>query len=296
MANAAAMEALPIFLNLLVPEYLAIILSVTGVLIFGEVGPQALCTGPNQLSIASKLAPVAKFLMIAEAIIAYPLSKLLDVILGEHGRFRYHNNDLKTLIELHSENALKELLGENEEEEGPGGVGLSQTQANLINGTIDLIKLTAKDIMKPFSKVIAIDEDTIVNEEFLHKIISSGYSRYPVHKGGNKNLIMGILLSKRLIGLSATNKPLKELGIQLRGPLIIAPTMCLTDLLGEFQKGKCHMALVTKNTRSMQKYMGLNEQNSVIAEHMGEVSSSIRDTIIEGMVTLEDVIEKAMGG
>jgi metal transporter CNNM len=35
------MEALPIFLDKLVPEYLAIILSVTFVLIFGEIIPQA---------------------------------------------------------------------------------------------------------------------------------------------------------------------------------------------------------------------------------------------------------------
>jgi metal transporter CNNM len=39
--NAAAMEALPIFLDKIVPDYLAIILSVTCVLIFGEVIPQA---------------------------------------------------------------------------------------------------------------------------------------------------------------------------------------------------------------------------------------------------------------
>jgi hypothetical protein len=36
LANAAAMEALPIFLDKMVPEWLAIILSVTAVLFFGE--------------------------------------------------------------------------------------------------------------------------------------------------------------------------------------------------------------------------------------------------------------------
>ena len=40
LANAVAMEALPIFLDALVPAYLAIILSTTAVLIFGEVLPQ----------------------------------------------------------------------------------------------------------------------------------------------------------------------------------------------------------------------------------------------------------------
>lgn len=40
-ANAVAMEALPIFLDVLVPSYVAIILSVTLLVIFGEIIPQA---------------------------------------------------------------------------------------------------------------------------------------------------------------------------------------------------------------------------------------------------------------
>lgn len=42
LANAVAMEALPIFLDALVPAVIAIILSTTAVLVFGEVLPQVL--------------------------------------------------------------------------------------------------------------------------------------------------------------------------------------------------------------------------------------------------------------
>ena len=42
LANAVAMETLPLFLDALVPSYVAIILSTTAVLIFGEVLPQVL--------------------------------------------------------------------------------------------------------------------------------------------------------------------------------------------------------------------------------------------------------------
>lgn len=45
--NAIAMESLPIFLDALVPSWLAILLSTSAVLVFGEVVPQAICTGPN---------------------------------------------------------------------------------------------------------------------------------------------------------------------------------------------------------------------------------------------------------
>lgn len=47
LANALAMESLPIFLDAIVPSFWAIIISVTAVLFFGEVIPQAICTGPS---------------------------------------------------------------------------------------------------------------------------------------------------------------------------------------------------------------------------------------------------------
>jgi len=41
------MEALPIYLDRLMPEVWAIIVSVTCVLWFGEIIPMAVCTGPK---------------------------------------------------------------------------------------------------------------------------------------------------------------------------------------------------------------------------------------------------------
>lgn len=43
--NAAAFESLPIFIDRLVPTTAAILISVTFILIFGEIVPQAICTG-----------------------------------------------------------------------------------------------------------------------------------------------------------------------------------------------------------------------------------------------------------
>jgi metal transporter CNNM len=47
LCNALAMEALPLFLDKVVSPLLVIIISVTAVLIFGEIIPQALCTGES---------------------------------------------------------------------------------------------------------------------------------------------------------------------------------------------------------------------------------------------------------
>jgi len=82
LMNAAAMEALPIFLDRLVPEWASILISVTAVLIFGEIIPQALCTGPNKIAICSFFVYPMRFLMYGLCIIGWPLAKLLDKVIG----------------------------------------------------------------------------------------------------------------------------------------------------------------------------------------------------------------------
>ena len=54
------MEALPVFLHSIVPAYLAVLISTIFVVIFGEILPQAYCTGPDQIFIADKMTPVVK--------------------------------------------------------------------------------------------------------------------------------------------------------------------------------------------------------------------------------------------
>ncbi len=44
LCNAVAMEALPIFLDKLMHEWVAILVSVTAVLFAGEIFPQAICS------------------------------------------------------------------------------------------------------------------------------------------------------------------------------------------------------------------------------------------------------------
>ena len=52
LCNAFACEAMPILLDKLVNDMMAIVISVTGLLFVGELIPQALYTGPNQMKIA----------------------------------------------------------------------------------------------------------------------------------------------------------------------------------------------------------------------------------------------------
>ncbi len=92
LCNAACLETLPIYLNKAVTEFWAIAISVVGVLFVGEIIPQALCTGPQQIQIAEWCCPIVIGIMYATAPFSWPVAKLLDIWMGEHKVQRFDND------------------------------------------------------------------------------------------------------------------------------------------------------------------------------------------------------------
>jgi metal transporter CNNM len=108
LLNSMANEALPLFMDNLVPSYLAVIFSVTLVLMFGEILPSAVFTGPNQMRLASHLIPLVKLVMLLLLPISYPIAKLLDCLLHEEdntGGF-YNRGELTALVRIQYEERL----------------------------------------------------------------------------------------------------------------------------------------------------------------------------------------------
>ena len=98
---------MPILLDKLVNDMMAIVIIVTVLLFIGEIVPQALCTSPNQMKRASFLASFTYSLMIINYSLSYPIAKFMDLVVGLHGKTRFFNSDLKNVIELH----VKEFKG-----------------------------------------------------------------------------------------------------------------------------------------------------------------------------------------
>lgn len=84
VGNAFACETLPIILHHLAPDWLAILISSTVIVLFGEIIPSAFTTGPDQLVIGMKMIPYVKVMQAILYIVCYPLSLLLDFVLGVH--------------------------------------------------------------------------------------------------------------------------------------------------------------------------------------------------------------------
>ena len=166
LCNAACLETLPIYLNKAVSEFWAITISVIGVLFVGEIIPQALCTGPQQIQIAEWCCPVVIGIMYATSPFSWPVAKLLDIWMGEHKVQRFDNDQLKTLILLHSKNALAEI-----HHGMPEGVeGLDDSLTNMMTGALMIGEVQIQEILTPIYKVTKLYLDTKINSETIKKI------------------------------------------------------------------------------------------------------------------------------
>ncbi|KAL7144631.1 hypothetical protein ABFS83_07G025400 [Erythranthe nasuta] len=296
--NAAAMEALPIYLDRIFNQYVAIILSVTFVLFFGEVIPQAICTRYG-LAVGANLVWLVRILMIISYPISYPIGKILDYVLG-HNEALFRRAQLKALVSIHGQEA------------GKGGE-LTHDETTIISGALDLTEKTAEEAMTPIESTFSLDVNSKLDWEAMGKILARGHSRVPVYAGNPRNII-GLLLVKSLLTVRAeTETPVSAVSIR-RIPRVPAD-MPLYDILNEFQKGSSHMAAVVKpkprnrmpppieeksegtnvNSDITTPLLSNKEDNVVIDVDRVPRSSDVHeDGEVIGIITLEDVFEELL--
>ncbi|XP_071726247.1 DUF21 domain-containing protein At4g33700-like isoform X2 [Rutidosis leptorrhynchoides] len=230
ICNAAAMEALPIFLDTLVTAWGAILISVTLILLFGEIIPQSVCTRYG-LAIGASVAPFVHILVWLCFPVAYPISKLLDYLLGHEHVALFRRAELKTLVNLHGNEA------------GRGGE-LTHDETTIIAGALELTEKTASDAMTPLSDTFSVDLDAKLDRNLMKLILEKGHSRVPIYYEQPTNII-GLVLVKNLLTIHPEDEvPVKSVTIR-RIPKV-PECLPLYDILNEFQKGHSHMAVVVK--------------------------------------------------
>ncbi|KAI4299220.1 hypothetical protein L6164_032700 [Bauhinia variegata] len=248
ICNAAAMEALPIFLDSLITAWGAILISVTLILLFGEIIPQSICSRYG-LAIGATVAPVVRVLVWVCFPVAFPISKLLDFLLGHRHEALFRRAELKTLVNLHGNEA------------GKGGE-LTHDETTIIAGALELTEKKASDAMTPISEVFSIDINSRLDRELMNLVLEKGHSRIPVYYEQPTNII-GLILVKNLLTIHPEDEvPVKNVTIR-RIPRV-PETMPLYDILNEFQKGHSHMAIVVKQRNKIeQQYSNNNVNDSV---------------------------------
>jgi CBS domain containing-hemolysin-like protein len=121
-------------------------------------------------------------------------------------------------------------------------------------------------VMVPRQEVVALSID-LPPEEALSAVIESPYTRYPVYRGAALDEVVGILhvrdLFSAIVDRGIAGVEVEQL---LRPAYIVPETKDLAALLAEFRRTNQHMAIVV--------------------DEYGE---------LEGIVTLEDLLEEIVG-
>lgn len=276
LLNSIANEALPLFLDQVVPSWLAVILSVTLVLFFGEIIPSAFFTGPGQLSKAASMSGLVRFFMVVLYPISYPIAKLLDCCLGEEMGLRYRHAELKALVSLQHHRSHKSHEGKASIWEGEHP-GLTDDEVTIIHGALAMKKLTVGDIMIPLNKVFMLSMDAVLDPDTMARIMASGHSRIPIYDVHPHN-VRGVLLVKNLIVLNPEDRR-KVRSLGLRKLLLVRKNLPLLEVLNEFQSARSHLAIVCDQPESVRKAL---KHNEIIPPHVH----------MAGCVALEDVLEK----
>jgi metal transporter CNNM len=208
--NASATEALPIFLTALVPEYLAIIISVTLVLFMGEIIPASILTGPNQLRITAYLAPLVYFVLFVFFPLAYPISLVLDRVIGhDEGMTMYNRKEISTMMRLQREAGVKRLThaksrassahtGHSHSTGGHGDTLFEEEEVVIIDGALKYREMAVGEVMTPAEEVFMVGVTENLDYKLIYEIFKSGYSRIPVYEK-DKDDVVGLILAKDLI-------------------------------------------------------------------------------------------------
>ena len=161
---------------------------------------------------------------------------------------------------LVTEEELKALINITAEENV-----LQKEKYKMLSKVFDFSDTIVKSVMTPKKAIVSIGMNSPL-DEIMEKVLESGYSRLPVYKDNQENII-GIINMKDLLSLSV-NKELVVLQDIIYPAAIFPETKKVSELLKEFQKGHTHIGIVTD---AKGKLVGIVTIEDLLEEIVGEI-------------------------
>lgn len=204
----------------------AALVSTVLIVVFGEIIPQAVCS-KHGLAIGAYTVYLMYFFMFVTSPLSFPISKFLDVILGQE------------LATVYGRDKIRELLRNIED--------LDDKEFKIITGALDFNKKKVRAVMTPLDSVFMLESNDLLDFETIAKIASHGFSRIPVYETKPDNII-GLLNVKDFTLLDPDdNMPVKAILEFYNHKIIFCDSDKLIDeMFEEFRMGETHLAFVTE--------------------------------------------------
>jgi putative hemolysin len=145
---------------------------------------------------------------------------------------------------------------------------IEEEEREIIHKVFEFTDKRVGDIMTPVERVFMLPVD-MPYDRLMEEIRSTQFSRVPFYEGDRRNVI-GILHVRDLFSFNMRRKVGDEVGIRtlLRSVIIVDMKAPLENLLGEFQKGRAHMAIVLDEGGHIK---GVVTMDDVLEELFGEI-------------------------
>nr|XP_028586230.1 metal transporter CNNM2 isoform X2 [Podarcis muralis] len=197
----------------------AVVASTIGIVIFGEIVPQAICSR-HGLAVGANTIFLTKFFMMMTFPASYPVSKLLDCVLGQEIGTVYNREKLLEMLRV--TDPYNDLVKE---------------ELNIIQGALELRTKTVEDVMTPLRDCFMITAEAVLDFNTMSEIMESGYTRIPVFEGERSNIV-DLLFVKDLAFVDPDDcTPLKTITRFYNHPLhFVFNDTKLDAMLEEFKK------------------------------------------------------------
>jgi len=149
-------------------------------------------------------------------------------------------------------------------DQGLAEKALEKDEMELVHGALKFDDTVIRSVMTPRTKMFTLNAKTILFEA-LPQINQNGYSRIPIYGSSQDDIVGFVHVRDVLKELEKENK-MKSLEQISRKPVFVSQEKMVSALLKEMKGRKTHMAIV-------------------VDEHGG----------VEGLVTLEDLLEEIVG-
>ncbi|XP_077193806.1 metal transporter CNNM4-like isoform X1 [Paroedura picta] len=243
-----------LFDSLVKANSISIVVSTLGIVLIGEIIPQAFCSR-HGLAVGANTLLITRLVMLLTFPLSYPISKILDRVLGKEMGTVYNREKLMEMLKVTE--PYSDLMKE---------------ELNIIQGALELRSKTVEHVMTPLCDCFLLNIDAILDFDTMSDIMESGYTRIPVYSKERTNIV-DMLYIKDLAFVDPDDcTPLKTITQFYSHPVhFVSHDTKLDAVLEEFKTGKSHLAIVQKISTEI----GHDPFPEVV-----------------GVVTLEDVIEE----
>ncbi|CAM4897569.1 unnamed protein product [Rotaria socialis] len=282
LGNVLVNSTTTILLDTLISGGLAVASATLAIVIFGEIIPQAICSR-HGLKVGSQTILLTQLFMILTLPISFPLSRLLDFILGEEVGARYTRDQMSALLKHTSTTDIEDR------------------EKIIMTGVLNLKAKKIRDVMTNLEDVFMLEANRIVDDELVLNVYGFGYSRIPVYEG-EKNNIVGLVYARDFALPDTESGKFTVRHIvnfcKHRYGTSITPDDSSYDVFNLFKKEQYHLGIVVEYDNTSEKdprarAVGIVTFEDIIEEMIQEEIVDETDVFTDNRRKVRNVLSQA---